>query len=300
MNQPVHRPTVPSRPSLPLRVARWALSRLSEQHALTDALGFHIRYIHYYEPLPSFGEIDREKLLRRRLSDAIDWNVEGMLALNDELAAHSDEIDQLGLPGFTELDAAVYYALLRHVRPARVIEIGAGDSTRVATTALARNGREGRPGTVTCIEPYPSPLLAGLPVELVARGLEDIDLDLFRSLSAGDVLFIDSTHTVKYGSDVCKEVLEILPVLQSGVLVHFHDIFFPYDYPPDWLIKRRLSWTEQYLVEAFMAYNSAFEVLYANHLMSVDHPEAVSRLWPDVMSWPKPNHRCGSFWIRKR
>lgn len=287
---------------LPMRTTRWALSRLSTRHRLMDRLGFHIRHIHYYEPLPDFAGIDREKLLERRLPSSIDWRRDAMLALGLELSAYRSEIAALELFGFGALDAAVYYALLRKLGPSRVIEIGAGDSTRLAATALARNAAEGRPGTITCIEPYPQPFLTDghLPIQLIQRNLEDVDLDLFQTLGRGDVLFIDSTHTVKYKSDVCVEILEILPALQSGVYIHFHDIFIPYDYPPEWLLERRTAWNEQYLLEGFMAYNNQFEMVYANHLMSVDHPESAALLWPDVLSWPKPNHRCGSFWIRKR
>ncbi len=269
---------------------------------MMDALGFHLRHIHYYEPLPDFGSIDRAKLLTRRLPPSIEWNLDGMAALTADLSVFRPEIARLELDGFRELDAAVYYALLRQLGPRRVLEIGSGHSTRVACTALARNQRDGRPGKVTCIEPYPSAMLTSgeLPVELIRRNVEDVDLALFRSLAPGDVLFIDSTHTVKYNSDVCREVLDILPSLASGVFVHFHDIFFPYDYPPEWLIDRRTAWNEQYLVEAFMAYNSRFEVVYANHLMSTDYPEIAAQLWPDVVRWETPNHRAGSFWIRKR
>lgn len=155
---------------------------------------------------------------------------------------------------------------------------------------------------MTCIEPFPSALLTegDLPIELVRANAEDVDLELFRQLRAGDFVFIDSTHTVKYNSDVCREILEVMPLIADGVYVHFHDIFFPYDYPPEWLIDRRTAWNEQYMLEAFMAYNRRFEVIYANHLMSVDHAAVAAQLWPDVLTWPVPNHRCGSFWIRKR
>ncbi len=299
---PAERLSLPAIGELPLKAAHLVLSRLTYWHRLTDMLGFHLRHIHYYEPLPDFGQIDRAKLLERRLSPAIDWRFDEMIALTSELSTYRPEIAALELDGFGELDAAVYYSLLRKLGPRRVIEIGSGHSTRVAYHALERNAREGRPGEMTCIEPFPSAILTkgGLPIELVRENVENVDLGVFRSLRAGDVLFIDSTHTVKYNSDVCREVLEIMPILASGVYVHFHDIFFPYDYPPEWLLERRTAWNEQYMIEAFMAYNSGFEVVYANHLMSVDHPEIAAQLWPEVTSWPRPNHRCGSFWIRKR
>lgn len=113
------------------------------------------------------------------------------------------------------------------------------------------------------------------------KRVEEIDTDFFSCLEANDILFIDSSHTAKFGSDVCYEFLEILPTLKEGVWIHVHDIFFPHDYPADWLINRRLALNEQYLLEAFLAFNRDFRVALANYWLSLDHTSSTTALWPD-------------------
>ncbi|HEU4435033.1 MAG TPA: class I SAM-dependent methyltransferase [Pyrinomonadaceae bacterium] len=121
----------------------------------------------------------------------------------------------------------------------------------------------------------------------------EIDVGFFSQLEANDILFIDSSHTVKFGSDVCYEFLEVLPELRPGVWVHVHDIFFPHDYPAEWLLKRRLALNEQYLLEAFLSFNREFQVALANHWLTLDHRSAVAELWPgDSVS--------SSFWFYRR
>jgi predicted O-methyltransferase YrrM len=279
---------------------------LHKNPTIMDKLGYHLRPFHYYEPLPDFATIVEQQTLKKRYSPCIDWNLDTQLNLVNKLSKYEPEIQQLNFDFFNdfygELDAAVYYTLLRESQPAKVIEIGCGYSTQIAALALSKNQQEGNIGKIICIEPYPEPQLtqANLEVELITERVENIDLEVFAQLNAGDILFIDSTHTVKFGSDVCREILEILPTISSGVWIHFHDIFFPYDYPPKWLIEQRRAWNEQYMLEAFMAYNHNFEVVLANHLLSVDYLEQVAKIWQGVSNWQGQYHHCGSFWIRKK
>lgn len=273
---------------------------------LMDTLGYHLRPFHYYQPLPDFSKITQEQTLKRRDSTSIDWNLDNQLDLVEKLIVYSPEIQKLKFDFFNdfydELDAAIYYALLRESKPTQVIEIGCGYSTQIAALALSQNQQEGKAGKLICIEPYPEPQLTdfNLDMELIPEKVENIDLNVFDKLGAGDILFIDSTHTVKFGSDVCREILEILPKISSGVLIHFHDIFFPYDYPPKWLIEERRAWNEQYMLEAFLAYNNRFEVVLANHLLSVDYSQEVAKIWQEVSNWGKQYHQCSGFWIRKK
>jgi hypothetical protein len=249
---------------------------------LSDRWGYHIRPIHYYEPLPDFRSITTEQITRRREYPGIDFNWNDQLTLVNKLAAHSDELRGLHFDFnnafFNGFDAAVYYSLIRHLHPQRIVEIGGGYSTQMADRALARNGT----GKLTCIEPYPEERLNGarLDVELITKRVEEIDVDLFSGLEANDILFIDSSHTVKFGSDVCYEFLEVLPILKPGVWIHVHDIFFPHDYPAEWLMKRRLALNEQYLLEAFLSFNRDFKVTLSNHWLSIDHTPAVTAIWP--------------------
>jgi predicted O-methyltransferase YrrM len=296
---------------IPKRLARHLLFLLRSYPALADSWGYHIRPIHYYEPLPDFGQIDAAAAARRRLTTAIDFNAEGQLTLLDQLSSFQPELEALASspPGerfdfnndyFAGLDAAIYYALLRYLKPARVIEVGAGYSTRIADRALRRNLAENHPGKLVCIEPYPEPRLtaASVDMELIEQRVEEVDTTLFTGLEANDVLFIDSSHTVKYGSDVCHLFLEVLPVIKPGVWVHIHDIFFPCDYPADWLINKRLAFNEQYLLEALLSFNRSFTVQAANHWLSADHPAKAANVCPShLLSAAKPP--AASFWMRR-
>jgi len=117
-------------------------------------------------------------------------------------------------------------------------------------------------------------------VTVIPRPVEDLDLELFRNLAANDVLFIDSSHVVKTGSDVVREYLEILPALPPGVLVHVHDIFLPWDYPRDLVVKNLCFWSEQYLLQAFLSFNSSFEVIWASSAMQAFYPRALESAFP--------------------
>lgn len=271
---------------------------LAQSHPeVFDRWGYHIRPIHYYEPLPDFRSITSEQLNRRREFPSIDFRWEHQLTLLHGLAAiYRNELQQIDRAYFDNdyfngFDAAVYYSLIRHLRPKRIVEIGSGYSTRIADQALKLNGA----GQLTCIEPFAEERLNGmrLKVELIEKRVEELDVGFFSCLDANDILFIDSSHTVKFGSDVCYEFLELLPTLRSGVWVHVHDIFFPHDYPAEWLLKRRLALNEQYLLEAFLSFNREFEVALANHWLTLDHASAVKELWSHESS-------SSSFWFYKR
>jgi len=271
---------------------------LAQSHPeVVDHWGYHIRPIHYYEPTPDFRAITSEQLERRREFRSIDFRWDDQLRLLHELSAYAHELDEINRADFKNdyfngFDAAIYYSLIRHLKPKRVIEIGSGYSTRFASKALARNAGRGR---LTCIEPYPEERLNGLrvKVDVIEKRVEEIDVAFFSQLEANDILFIDSSHTVKFGSDVCYEFLEVLPELRPGVWVHVHDVFFPHDYPAEWLLKRRLALNEQYLLEAFLSFNRDFQVALANHWLTLDHSSAVRALWPgDSVS--------SSFWFYRR
>ena len=282
--------------TVPTRAAHHLLFLAQSQPELSDRWGYHIRPIHYYEPLPDFQSITAEQTKRKRTFPAIDFRWESQLALLTELAAFHDELIELDFDFsndfFGGFDAVVYYSLVRHLKPQRVIEIGGGYSTRIAGKALNAN----RKGTLTYIEPYPDERLVGtdFKLELITKRVEEIDVDFFSCLEANDILFIDSSHTVKFGSDVCYEFLEILPRLARGVWVHVHDIFFPHDYPAEWLINRRLALNEQYLLEAFLAFSTTFSVQLANYWICLDHLRHAAQLWPTASK-----QRASSFWMKR-
>jgi hypothetical protein len=297
---------------LPPKLASHLLFVLSSNRSLADRWGYHIRPIHYYDPLPDFREITPARATRRREPLDIDFNLAGQIALIQRLASlYRGELETLAAtpdPGgfnfsndyFTGVDAAVYYALIRDLKPTRVIEVGSGYSTRMADHALRRNRAEGRGGELICIEPYPQPRLTGARLEmtLVQQRVEEVDPDLFAALEPGDILFIDSSHVVKFGNDVWHEFLEILPRLKPGVWIHVHDIFFPYDYPAEWLIEKRIAFNEQYLLEAFLSGNDRFEIMVTNHWLCLDYFPCIATLCPQNSLPTGPLGR-GSFWMKK-
>ncbi|HXT07522.1 MAG TPA: class I SAM-dependent methyltransferase [Roseiarcus sp.] len=193
----------------------------------------------------------------------------------DELDAYADEFDPpvegsrdapqsffWKNPAFSFSDAMAYYCMLRRVKPAHVLEIGSGFSTLAALQALEKNGR----GRLTCVEPFPMPWLAALKgrIELLETPAQSLEPEFFNQrLTDGDVLFIDSTHTVKAGSDCLHIYLRVLPELTSNLTVHAHDIYLPFPMPrADFA--RHIYWTEQYLLYAYLLENSRTEVIYGS------------------------------------
>ena len=289
---------------VPNKVAHHLMFLVQGEPAIPDGWGYHIRPIHYYEPIPDFRTVKREQVDRRRHPIGIEFRWEEQLKLLRQLTCeYGKELRNVSRDSFNfdnhyfgGIDAALYYSLIRHLAPKRVIEIGSGQSTRIANLAFARNQAEDKPGRLTCIEPNPERLVGQeLEIELLQQKVEEIPRDYFACLEANDILFIDSTHTVKFGSDVCYEFLEILPTLKPGVWVHVHDIFFPNDYPAEWILERRLALNEQYLLEAFLSFSNAYSVELANHWLSLDYPDALTALCPEASAMTT----ASSFWMRR-
>src|SRR5690606_1842332 len=164
-------------------------------------------------------------------------------------------------------DAIHLYCMLRHLKPRKLIEVGSGHSSCVTldTNELFLGGSV----ETTFIEPYPELFMSLIKesdrakINIVPTRLQDVDLSLFETLQANDILFIDSTHVSKINSDVNYIFFEILPRLASGVYIHFHDIFFPFEYPKAWVYEGR-AWNEAYILRAFLQYNNAFSVVLMN------------------------------------
>lgn len=264
---------------------------------------------HYYEPY--FDEsMLREPLDQYRdlpgleLDTASAVRVLGMLAwCGDERLVGPLE-DNPGLSydpsnaNFALPDASVLYAMVRTLKPRRVYEIGSGNSTLAVLQASARSRQEGHASRHLCIEPYEMPWLEKSAAQVVRSRIEDIDLSLFAELEDGDILFIDNSHMIRPQGDVLTVVQRILPRLKPGVVVHIHDLFTPRDYPSKWVVKERLLWNEQYLVEAFLTGNDEFEILLPVNQLWNDHQDVFAALRPGVMNgdWVDPT----SFWIRRK
>jgi len=207
---------------------------------------------------------------------------------------------------------------VRHFKPSRIIEVGGGFSTRVLAEALHANlALDEVQGALTTIDPAgldPSTtVLRDGRTELIQQPVQELDTKLFSSLAEGDILFLDSSHVVSVGSDVVYEYLEILPRLRKGVLIHAHDIFFPFDYPPA-LVDNLSFWNEQYLLLAFLSFNPCFEVLWSSSGMQTFHSDALAEIFPrwkdSYRNLPKGSRRFvpsldgervwpSSFWMRR-
>jgi Methyltransferase domain len=199
---------------------------------------------------------------------------------------------------FPALDAWALEAIVRHRRPHRMIEVGSGFSSLVT----ARVNREHLDGRLefTCIEPYPRPFLVeGVPgiSKLRVEKVQDTPLEVFDSLGRGDVLFIDTSHTVKTGGDVTWIYHEIIPRLASGVAVHMHDICLPGDYPPSWVLEG-WGWNETYLVRAFLSFNDEFHVLFSSPFMVQRHPDVLLEAFPGFAEHRR--NAGSSLWIERR
>jgi Methyltransferase domain len=256
---------------------------------------------HFYSPLTGPDDI-RRALLPPGDAPGVDLREDAQLALAAELLPilEAEPPGPRYRPGgrnvmFGPADAAAYRAMLTHVRPARVIEVGSGWSTAVAIDE-AGSVPELAGLEITCIEPYPAPLLAILReqddrrVTVLRAAVQDVGLSAYERLGPGDILFIDSSHVAKPGSDVIWLVLHVLPRLAAGVVVHVHDVFWPFTYPAAWLRERR-DWTEAYLLHAFLSGNDSWEVVLFSSWLWRCHPEAV----PARLAGAEP----GSLWLRK-
>ena len=193
-------------------------------------------------------------------------------------------------------DAELYYLLIRDRKPKRIIEIGSGFSTQLSLLALEKNRTAGFDCELTCIEPFEMPFLESLKgIQLIRQPVETVSLDLFRSLEANDILFIDSSHIIRPGDDLLFIYFQILPILQKGVVIHIHDIFTPRHYPQEWLTKKMRFWNEQYLLEAFLYNNSGFRVLFTlNHLVKTEYEEVKK-----VLIHLEEDSEPSSFWMEK-
>jgi hypothetical protein len=201
-------------------------------------------------------------------------------------------------PAFGHADAMTYNAMLAEHRPRRVIEIGSGYSSALLLDVAER----ALPATaITFVEPYPELLLSLMRpgdrerVTIVDRPVQDVGPELFDQLEANDVLFIDSTHVAKTGSDVLYEMFEIVPRLRAGVLIHVHDIFWPFEYPVTWVMDENRSWNEAYLLRALLMYNDAFEIVFWNDYFARTCMAEIARTHPPFLQ-----NTGGSIWLRKR
>ncbi len=198
---------------------------------------------------------------------------------------------------YMAVDAHVYYACLKHFKPGRVIEIGIGNSTLLAASVCRETGAQ-----LIAIDPHPAPVflkgVAGV-TRLIAGPVQSVDMNILTSLQENDILFIDSSHLMASGSDVQVLFCEVLPELKRGVLVHIHDIELPNMYPQVYY-DQHLYYNEQFILQAFLAFNHRFEIIWPGNYMMVKYPEQLLKAIPEVnqMREKYPSSTPTSFWIR--
>ncbi len=265
---------------------------------------------HYYEPLFDDRHL-KHPLGRDRFLPGISWNDQEQLNLllnfnfQTELSAIPFKKDgseltfYYGNPSLGPGDAEYLYCIIRHFKPARVIEIGSGFSTLMVQRAVSDERLLNADYHLEqiCIEPYEMPWLEKSGVRVIRKLVEDMPLDLFKSLDENDILFIDSSHMVRPQGDVLFEFLEILPTLKKGVIIHVHDIYSPKDYTKKHLVEDIMFWNEQYILEAFLSCNQEFRILGALNYLNSHYPQEMYAKFPLLER--NRGHLPGSFWIRK-
>lgn len=267
---------------------------------------------HFYSAIPSLTEL-RGKDARLfgpplMLVPGVDLNVAGQLELLEILATYYPEVPfpeekSAGQRYFFKNDfysygdAIVLYGMLRHLRPNRIIEVGSGYSSCVMLDTNERFLQS--QSALTFIEPYPAILNSVMNnndnerATILTQRVEDVDLAVFKQLDPGDILFIDSTHVSRIGSDVNYLFFEVLPALQDGVYIHIHDIFYPFGYPKEWIYQGR-QWNESYLLHAFLQYNAAFTIVYFATFLDQFFRDRLQTLMPLCLKNPG-----GNIWLVK-
>ena len=266
---------------------------------------------HYHSPLLDLNAIAKSKdafLAEDEKNWAhIDFNAPGQLAIYRELLA---QVPRLAFPGqkrpgwryysdndfFLLFDAFTLAGLLRKFRPGRIVEVGSGFSTAVILDTLESASMT---AALTLIEPDPRRLFSLLRetdrgnLRIESRLVQQVDLTAFAALNAGDFLIIDSSHILKTGSDVTFLLLQVMPRLKPGVIVHFHDIFYPYSYPWPWTMEGR-AWNESHALRAFLIFNPAFRMIAFNSYAGVQFKELFASAFPELLQ-----NTGGSLWLEK-
>lgn len=268
---------------------------------------------HFYSPIVDVRDRHVMEAVRTRISapfpGGIKIDLEAMISMMKRLAEHHRHFlfprhqesryrFYFDNPFFGCYDASILFSMLLEFRPSRVVEVGCGHSSCV----LLDTSERFFDGTLdlTLIDPSLDNLKqlfgdAGAGnARLITSVVQDAGREVFECLGENDILFIDSSHVSKTGCDVNYLVFEILPILKPGVLVHIHDILYPFEYPEQWVLKEKRSWNESYLLRAFLQYNSAFEIVYWNNFAWHRMHDDLGRLMPLCLE-----NEGGSIWLKR-
>lgn len=303
--------------------SRKSLTRVSfKLFTLFDRLGLHVLPKHYYTPVADYHWLKRHKQIwtgRANLS-GIHWDLDEQIQWLSEICPpYYDEVAGLefyerttasavGL-GFGPIESQVLHCFIRAYTPPNIVEIGSGVSTACMAHASDLNRREGRKAArITCIEPEPKKALYGIQtIRLLPQPCQTVPNSVFEQLQAGDLLFIDSSHSVKLGSDVIRIYLDIIPRLAPGVFIQIHDIFLPYLYQRS-VLSSYFGWQETSLVLALLINNKKLSVLTCLSALHYDRTDQLRALLPDYQprdgsdgldkSSTPDGHFPASLWLR--
>jgi predicted O-methyltransferase YrrM len=253
---------------------------------------------HFYSPTTNSDDRHRQIVWDRdaRLP-GVDLREEAQLSLARQIAEVGPLVparwnESSANRMFGRIDGTILQGILTVLRPSRIVEIGSGFSTAVM---LDTAHHAGTTRDITCVEPYPERLLSllrpGDDVVIIDQPVQEVQLATFTDLGMGDLLFIDSTHVAKPGSDVLYLYLQVLPQLQPGVLVHIHDIFWPFSYREEWLAEAR-DWTEAYMLRALLTDSVHWQVELFSDWLYLRHPEVAGTITPG-------SDRPGSLYLRR-
>jgi len=274
---------------------------------------------HFYSPIPDLRELRQQARVTRDETvenlAGIELNEMRQLEMMDRFAQiygelpFPDEQSQqfryfFDNPYFSYGDGVILYCFLRSFRPAHIVEVGSGFSS--AEMLDVNDMFFDRTVEFIFIEPRPERLYSLLSerdkrsYRIEVKPVQEVDAAAFRSLTQNDVLFVDGSHVGKSHSDVLHILFEILPKLNKGVLVHFHDVMWPFEYPQSWLEEGN-AFNEAYFLRAFLQYNSAFEILFFNSFMMAQHEELLRVKMPRMLKSPSTPETIGnsSLWLRK-
>jgi predicted O-methyltransferase YrrM len=265
-----------------------------------ERFGLHVVPAHFHYPIPATRDLDAQLFDRISECVGVNWRAEIQREyLANVFPKFTAEIEPRANPGLACVDAAILHAMIRHHKPRNVVEVGSGHSTLYIAHAARLNEQDGVRYQFDVIDPYPSPVIRkGIEgvTRLRVEKIQKTDPDEFASC---DLLFVDSSHVAAIGSDVTFLHLEVLPRLKPGCLVHFHDILMPGEYWKEWVLGQRFYWSEQYMLQAFLAFNSAFEIIWASRFMQLADPAAIQVAFPFHRADDR-NQRISSLWIRRR
>jgi len=294
-------------------------------------LGVHILPAHYYATVPNIIELEHTVDLWAKpsamsgvdidLDEQIDNLRRVCVPFQQEFRGnpyYKHAVNQPFRSGrsrfFGYIEAQVLHAVIRHYKPAQLIEIGGGVPSYCTSQAISMSGGDlGVNGHITCIEPDPIDMIKELDkdsenFELIARPIQQVPLKYFTRLQPNDIVFIDSNHAVRSGSEVNYVVLEILPIIPKGVLVHFHDIYLPYDYDRD-VLRNFMHPNETALVAAFLACSTRYKILFALSMLHYERRHEMQSVLPEyqpesdwrgmrVGEYDPAKHFPSSLWLR--